>query len=100
MRYDRDPQAALLLWFKTFYEAVGLPKLNCVATSGDFCEPPRLLLIRAADIDPIANMAIRSDHNGAVFFHRGPHNPRNLPPTCFVPLVDNASPVDGKEAAE
>jgi hypothetical protein len=25
-----------MLWFKTFYEAVGLPKLNGVAINGDF----------------------------------------------------------------
>jgi len=48
-----------MLWLKTFYEAVGLPKLNGVAINGDFCEPPRLLLIRAADIDPIDNVAVR-----------------------------------------
>ena len=48
-----------MLWLKTFYEAVGLPKLNGVAINGDFCEPPRLLLIRAADINPIDNVAVR-----------------------------------------
>ena len=59
-----------MLWLKTFYEAVGLPKLNGVAINGDFCEPPRFVLIRAADINPIENMALRPDHIGAVFFHR------------------------------
>jgi hypothetical protein len=59
-----------LLWFKAFYEAVGLPKLNGVAINGDFCEPPRLLLIRAADINPIDNVTVRPDHIGPVFFHR------------------------------
>ena len=58
-----------MLWLKTFYEAVGLPKLNGVAINGNFCEPPRLLLIRAADINPIDNVAVRPDHIGAVFFH-------------------------------
>jgi hypothetical protein len=29
-----------MLWLETFNEAVGLPKLNGVATNGDFCEPP------------------------------------------------------------
>jgi hypothetical protein len=56
-----------MLCLKTFYEAVGLPKLNGVAINGDFCEPPRLLLIRAADI---TDVAVRPDHIGAVFFHR------------------------------
>ena len=46
-------EASLLLWLKPFYEAVGLPKLNGVAINGDFCEPPRFVLIRAADINPI-----------------------------------------------
>ena len=55
-----------MLWLKTFYEAVGLPKLNGVAINGNFCEPPRLLLIRAADINPIDNVAVRPDHIGAV----------------------------------
>ena len=59
-----------MLWFKTFYEAVGLPKLNGVAINGDFCEPPRLLLIRGADVNPIKNVAVRPDHIGAIFFHR------------------------------
>ena len=59
-----------MLWLKTFYEAVGLPKFNGVAINGDFCEPPRLLLIRAADINPIDNVAVRPDHIGAVFFPR------------------------------
>jgi hypothetical protein len=47
-----------MLWFKTFYEAVGLPKLNGVAINGDFCEPPRLFLIKAADINPIDNVVV------------------------------------------
>lgn len=55
---------------KPFYEAVGLPKLNGVAIYGDFCEPSCLILIRAADIDPIDNVAVRPDHIGAIFFHR------------------------------
>ena len=63
-------EAALMLWFKTFYEAVGLPKLNGVAINGDFCEPPRLFLIKAADINPVDNVAVGPDHIGAVFFHR------------------------------
>jgi hypothetical protein len=54
------------------HEAVGLPKLNGVAINGDFAsrrasfssEP------RAADINPIDNVAVRPDHIGAVFFHR------------------------------
>jgi hypothetical protein len=61
-----------MLWLKPFYEAVNLPKLNGVAINGDFCEPPRLLLIRAADIDPIDNVAIRPNYIGAIFFHRTP----------------------------
>ena len=28
-----------MLWLKTLYEAVGLPKLNRVVIGGDFCEP-------------------------------------------------------------
>jgi hypothetical protein len=59
-----------MLWLKPFYEAVGLPKLYGVAINGDFYEPPRFFLIRAADINPIENMAVRPDHIGAVFFHR------------------------------
>jgi hypothetical protein len=59
-----------MLWFETFYEAVGLPKLNGVAVNGYFCEPPRLLLIRGADVNPIDNVAVWSDHIGAIFFHR------------------------------
>jgi hypothetical protein len=59
-----------MLWFETFYEAVGLPKLNGVAVNGYFCEPPRLLLIRGADVNPIDNVAGWSDHIGAIFFHR------------------------------
>jgi hypothetical protein len=39
-----------MLWFKTFYEAVGLPKLNGVAINGD--------------------LAVRPDYIGAIFFHR------------------------------
>ena len=41
-RKARATEAALMLWFKPFYEAVSLPKLNGVAIKGDFCEPPRL----------------------------------------------------------
>ena len=59
-----------MLWLKPFYEAVGLPKLNSVAINDDFCEPPRLLLIRGADVNPIKNVAVRPDHIGAIFFHR------------------------------
>jgi hypothetical protein len=59
-----------MLWFKTFYEAVGLPKLNGVAINGDFCEPPRLFLTKAAEINPVDNLAVGPDHIGAVFFHR------------------------------
>jgi hypothetical protein len=66
----RQLRRPLLLWFKTFYEAVGLPKLNGVAINGYFCEPPRLLLIRGADVNPIKNVAVRPDHIGAIFFHR------------------------------
>lgn len=61
-----------MLWLKPFYEAVHLPKLNGVAINGDFCEPPRLLLIRAADIGPIDNVAIRPNYIGAILFHRTP----------------------------
>jgi hypothetical protein len=32
----RQLRRPLLLWFKTFYEAVGLPKLNGVAINGYF----------------------------------------------------------------
>ena len=53
-----------MLWLKTLYEAVGLPKLKGVAINGNFCERPRLLLIRAADINPIDNVAVRPDHIG------------------------------------
>ena len=63
-----------MLWFKAFYEAVGLPKLNGVAINGNFCKPPRLLLIRTAEIDSIGNVAIRPDYIGAVFFHRTPQS--------------------------
>lgn len=61
---DRYPpiEAPLTLWFKTFYEAVGLPKLNGVAINGDFCEPPRLFLIKAAEINPVDNVAVGPDH--------------------------------------
>jgi len=44
-------------------------KLDGVAINGDFCEPPRFFLIRAAYIDPIENMAVRPNHIGAVFLH-------------------------------
>jgi len=63
-------EAALPLMFKSFYEAVGLPKLNGVAINGDLCEPPRFFLIRAAEINPIDNVVVRPDHIGAIFFHR------------------------------
>jgi hypothetical protein len=66
----RQLRRPLMLWFETFYEAVGLPKLNGVAINGDFCEPPRLFLIKAADINPVDNVAVGPDHIGAVFFHR------------------------------
>jgi hypothetical protein len=59
-----------MLWLKPIYKAVGLPKLNGVAINGDFCEPSRLVLIRAADVNSIDNVAVRPDHIGAVFFHR------------------------------
>jgi hypothetical protein len=59
-----------LLWLEPIYQALTLPKLNGVAIHGDFREPPRFLLIRAADIDPIENMAVSPDHIGPVFFHR------------------------------
>jgi hypothetical protein len=69
---DETEGSPLMLWLKTFYEAVGLPKLNSMAINGDLCEPSRVLLIRAADIDPINNVAVRSDHIGTIFFHRTP----------------------------
>jgi hypothetical protein len=66
-----------MLWLKPFYEAVGLPKLNCVAINGDFGEPPGFFLIRAADIHPINYVVVRPHHIGAIFFHRS-HHPRYL----------------------
>ena len=72
-----------MLLFKTFYEAVGLPKLNGVAINGGFCEPSRLPLIRAADINPIDYVAVRSDHIGAVFFHGSKAYPLS---TCYLTL--------------
>ena len=68
-RKARASEAALMLWFKTFYETLSLPKLNGVAINGDFCEPPRFFHIRAADINPIDNVAVWPDHIGAIFFH-------------------------------
>jgi hypothetical protein len=69
-----------VLWLKPSYEAVGLPKLNGVAINGDFCEPSRLGLIRAADVDPINYVAVRPDHIGAIFFHRTALSVIGLPP--------------------
>jgi len=63
-------EAALPLMFKSFYEAVGLPKLNGVAINGDLCEPPRFFLIRGADIHPIDNVAVRPDNICPRFFLR------------------------------
>jgi hypothetical protein len=34
------------------------------------CEPSRLILINATEINPIDNVTVRPDHTGAVFFHR------------------------------
>ena len=81
--------AALLLWFKTFYEAVGLPKLNGVAINGDFCEPPRLLRIRAADIDPIDNVAhLAQSHRRDIL----PSNASQKPiQTTLLPLIGKQS---------
>jgi hypothetical protein len=73
-----------MLWFETFYEAVGLPKLNGVAVNGYFCEPPRLLLIRGADVNPIDNVAVWPDHIGAIFFHRTLYS--SLLRTCCLTL--------------
>jgi hypothetical protein len=65
-------EAALMLWFKTVFEAVSLPKLNGVANQRRFCAPPRFLLIRAADVDPIDNMAIQPEDVRSVSFHQSP----------------------------
>ena len=59
-----------MLWLEPFYEAAGLPKLNGVAINRDLSEPPRFFLIRAADINPIDNVAVKPDHIGPVFFYR------------------------------
>jgi hypothetical protein len=57
-----------------------------VAINGDFCEPSRLILIRAADIDPINNVAVRPDHIGAIFFHRTALSMIGLPPNLKTGL--------------
>jgi hypothetical protein len=75
-----------VLWLKPFYEAVGLPKLNGMAINGNFCEPSRLVLIRAADIDPINNVAVRPDHIGAIFFYRTALSMTGLPPNLKTGL--------------
>ena len=59
-----------MLWLVPFYEAVGLPKLNGVAINRDLSEPPRFFLIRAEDINPLDNVAVKPDHISPVFFYR------------------------------
>jgi hypothetical protein len=55
---DRNPRLSpSVFWLKPSYEAVGLPKLNGVTINDDFCEPSRLGVIRAADVDPINSVA-------------------------------------------
>jgi hypothetical protein len=61
---------ALLLWFEPLYETLGLPKLNGVAMDGNLCKPPRLLLVRTADVDSIGDVVILTEYIGAIFFHR------------------------------
>ena len=43
---------ALMLWFKTFNEAVGLPKLNGVAINGDFLRASALLSCQSSGDQP------------------------------------------------
>src|SRR5829696_3050553 len=60
----------LLLWFEPLYETLGLPKLNGMAINRNFCKPPRLLLVRTADVNSIGNVVILTEYIGAIFFHR------------------------------
>ena len=64
-----------MLWLKPIYEVVGLPKLYGMAIYGDLCDPPRLHFIRAADIDPLLNVAVPPDDVGPVFFHQSHPQP-------------------------
>jgi hypothetical protein len=59
-----------MFWLKTLNEAVGLPKLDGMAINDTFCETPRFLLIRGADINSIDDMAVRPYQIGSIFFHR------------------------------
>jgi hypothetical protein len=82
-----------MLWLEPFYEAVRLPKLNCVAINGDFCEPPRLLLIRAAGIDRIDNMGTRSNYIGYIGRDILPSNASQKQPPiqALLPLIGKQS---------
>ena len=61
-----------MLRLEPLNEALGLPKLNRMPIDGNLCEPTRLFLISAANINSIGDMSVRSDNVGSVLFHR-PH---------------------------
>jgi hypothetical protein len=54
---------------------------------GDFCEPPRLLLITAAEINPIDNVAVRPDHMAR---HSSIERSIADPPDNLLPNVETA----------
>jgi hypothetical protein len=61
-----------MLWLVPFYEAVGLPKFDGMPIDNTLCEPTRLLLIGAANINPTGDMSVRPNDVGSVLFHRLP----------------------------
>jgi hypothetical protein len=70
--------------FKPLDKAVTLPKLNGVSVDRDFCEPLRLISIRATNINPIDNVAVRPDNVRSVFFHYRPSCKRlPIPPAAL-----------------
>ena len=65
-----------MLWLVTLYEAVGLPKFDGMPIDNTLCEPTRLLLIDAANINPVGYMSVRPNDVGSVLFHRLPNPPK------------------------
>jgi hypothetical protein len=77
--------AASMLWFKSLYEAVGLPKLDRMAIDRSFRDPSRLFLVRTANVDPVDDVAVRSDNVSPVLFHLAPHRSAQLAVAAQLP---------------